>query len=91
MGMLWEEDNDWVRGYMECGMRVQRLCTGTVRHVNSVGDAVDRGGWRKQIGDCNESYSSPTSHCNTSSWRMYSATSCAISWKLRYVKRREQR
>jgi len=32
---------------------------------------------------CNESYSSPTSHCNTSSWRMHSATSCATSCQLR--------
>jgi len=38
---------------------------------------------------CNESYSSPTSHCNTSSWRMYFATSCATSCQLRCTRRRE--
>jgi len=35
------------------------------------------GGW------CNESYISPTSHCNTSSWRMHSAISCARSLQFR--------
>jgi len=41
----------------------------------------------KDSRNCSESYSSPTSHCNTSSWRIYSATSCATSWKLRCIKR----
>jgi len=38
------------------------------------------GGW------CNESYSSPTSHCNMSSLRMDSATPCATSkrWRWRF-------
>jgi len=35
------------------------------------------GGW------CNESYSSPTFHCNISSWQMHSAASCATSCQFR--------
>jgi len=41
------------------------------RYRRSKGD-IDRS-------NCNESYISPTSHCNTSSWRMDSAISCASS------------
>ena len=43
------------------------------------------GGW------CNESYSSSTSHCNTSSWQMHSATSCATSCQFRSARWSELR
>ena len=43
------------------------------------------GGW------CNESYISPTSHCNTSSWRMDSAISCASSLQFRCIRWSEEK
>jgi len=43
------------------------------------------GGW------CNESYISPTSHCNTSSWRMDSAISCVTSYQFRCTRWSEEK